>query len=170
MTPQKILVTGNAGSGKSTFATKLGEKTGLPVFGLDNIVWRSGWVKTPRDEINAQIQDLIAQPAWIIDGVSSLVERTADTVVFLDISSVRCTWNCAKRNWRYFFRSRPGLPDNCPEILIVPQLLKIIWRFNANVRPDILERMARAHAVQTYYRGRNSMELAKITDSLTMVS
>jgi hypothetical protein len=34
-----------------------------------------------------------------------------------------------KRNWRFLFRSRPELPDNCPELLILPRLLELIWKF-----------------------------------------
>lgn len=150
MKPQKILITGNAGSGKTTLANQLARKTGLPVFGLDTIVWGPGWTKPPREEINTQINALTARPTWIIDGVSSIAERAADTVVFLDRSPAACTWNCAKRNWRYLFRPRPGMPENCPEALIIPRLLEIIWRFNANVRPGILERMAETAPNQKY--------------------
>lgn len=37
----KVIVLGCSGSGKSTFAIKLREKTGLPLFHLDNIWWKS---------------------------------------------------------------------------------------------------------------------------------
>jgi hypothetical protein len=31
------------------------------------------------------------------------------------------------------------LPENCPEILIIPTLIKIIWRFPTKVQPRIIE-------------------------------
>ncbi len=164
MTPQTIFITGNAGSGKTTFAQKLADKTGLPLFGLDSIVWGPKWTKPSRDVINVRIHTLTVQPAWIIEGVSSLVERAADTVVFLDVSPAVCTWNCVKRNRRYLFRSRTGMPVNCPEILIIPALLKIIWRFNSDVRPDILDRMAKANSVQKYYRVNGSPALQDLLE------
>ena len=37
---RKILVLGCSGSGKSTFAVKLHNATGLPLFHLDNVWWR----------------------------------------------------------------------------------------------------------------------------------
>ena len=50
---RRILVVGSGGAGKSTFARRLGELTGLPVVHLDRHFWRAGWKATPTDEWNA---------------------------------------------------------------------------------------------------------------------
>jgi hypothetical protein len=60
-----------------------------------------------------------------------VVRESADLIVFLDYPRWVSFWRCAKRNWRYLFRSRPGLPENCPEIRIVPTLIRIIWQLLA---------------------------------------
>src|SRR4029077_16885614 len=39
----RIMVVGNAGAGKSTFARRLGGKLALPVIHLDSHFWRPGW-------------------------------------------------------------------------------------------------------------------------------
>ena len=46
----RIHVTGNAGSGKSTFAKNIGDMLGINVYGLDKVVWKEGWQKTALDE------------------------------------------------------------------------------------------------------------------------
>jgi adenylate kinase family enzyme len=46
------------------------------------------------------------------------------------------------------FRSRPELRAHCPEILIVPQLLRIITRFNSTNRADLV----REASTSTKYR------------------
>jgi len=138
----RIFITGNAGSGKTTLARQIGEGLGLPVFGLDSIVWLPGWKKASSAVREQQVAELISKPDWVIEGVSSTVIEAADVVVFLDVNRRTAFWRCAKRNWRYLFRSRPGLPDHCPEILIVPRLVQIIWRFPAKVRPAILSALA----------------------------
>ena len=46
----RIHITGNAGSGKSTFAKSIGDILGVHVYGLDKIVWKEGWKKTPLHE------------------------------------------------------------------------------------------------------------------------
>ncbi|MEL6829251.1 MAG: AAA family ATPase [Pseudomonadota bacterium] len=136
----KLHITGNAGSGKTTLARKLGEALALPVHGLDQIVWAPGWEKVPKDVVAERVGALVAEPAWVIEGVSYQVVEAADIVVFLDVPRRISFVRCAKRNWRYLFRSRPGLPENCPELLIVPKLVEIIWKFKANVRPPLLSK------------------------------
>jgi len=134
----KIHVTGNAGAGKTTLAHELAAALNLPVFGLDKIVWQAGWVKTPSDIRSAKEAALIAKSEWIIEGVSQSVREAADIVIFLDVSRRTAFLRCVKRNWKFLFKGRPELPDNCPEILIIPKLIKIIWRFKTHVRPKIL--------------------------------
>lgn len=46
---EQILVIGNAGGGKSTFATQLAEKTGLPLIHLDRLYWRGNWEHLSRE-------------------------------------------------------------------------------------------------------------------------
>ncbi|PCJ57454.1 MAG: hypothetical protein COA73_10810 [Candidatus Hydrogenedentota bacterium] len=137
---RRIHITGNAGSGKSTLAAALGEVTGLPVFGLDGIVWQEGWKPTPLDERRALEEELAARDSWIVEGVSPVFREAADVVIFLDIPRHVCARRCLKRNLRYAFRSRPGLPANCPEWRIAPRLMKIIWQFPRVMHPKILVR------------------------------
>ena len=130
---RRIHITGNAGSGKTTLARRLGEMTGLEVHGLDAVVWQAGWKATPLERRRELERELISAESWIIEGVSRIVRD------FLDVSPWGATWRCAKRNLPYLFRSRPGLPEDCPEIKIVWPLLRIIWKFNGLVRPTILK-------------------------------
>ena len=135
---RRILVTGNAGSGKSTLAAQLGELLGLDVVGLDRVVWRPGWQKAPPDERRAAELEIAARPAWVVDGVSRVLMEAADLVVFLDFDRHICLGRCLRRNAPYLFRPRPGLPERCPELLILPTLLRLIWRFPVQTRPWIL--------------------------------
>ncbi|MES2440666.1 MAG: hypothetical protein V4584_16490 [Verrucomicrobiota bacterium] len=148
---KRIFVTGNAGSGKSTLAAHVAEITGIPCYGLDQVVWRPGWTKAPLDERDRQMRELTEKDCWVIDGVSSAALAAADTVVFLDVPRRISFWRVTKRNWRYLFHSRPGLPPNCPEILIIPTLCRIIWNFPARIRPGILDQMEKLSASQRQF-------------------
>lgn len=156
---KRILVTGNAGSGKSTLAKRISAKCGIPYHSLDGIVWQSGWKKTPTAEKIRRIHELTGANSWVIDGVSLEVQNAAEIVVFLDMPRTVCLWRVMNRNWRYLFRSRPELPPGCPEILIIPTLIRIIWNFPARIRPRILAQMHESRNSQRFFHIRTKAEL-----------
>ena len=101
----RIHITGNAGSGKSTCAKNIGDVLGVHVYGLDKVVWKEGWKKTPLHERKRLEEELVAKPQWIIEGVSSIARQAADLIIFLDFPRGVCYLRCVKRNWRYLFSS-----------------------------------------------------------------
>lgn len=142
-TARKILVTGNAGSGKTTVSKYVSEKHGIPWYTLDKIVWQEYWQKTPPPTRSDKISALVQKDEWIIDGVDYQVMQAADLVIFLDVSRTTSYLRVLKRNPRYLFSSREELPPHCPEILIIPYLIRLIWRFPKRVRPKLLQEKER---------------------------
>jgi len=134
----RIHITGNAGSGKTTLARELGELLDIKVYGLDKIVWKENWIATPGEERCLLEKDLASRPVWIIEGVSSIVRKSADIVIFLDMPRHICIKRGILRSFKYLFSSRPELPKNCPEIKILHRLVKIIWQFNRYAKPRII--------------------------------
>ena len=110
---RRVIVTGLAGSGKSTFSLALAAKTGLPVIHLDLHFWKPGWVAPPETEWREKQCVVLAGNAWIADGnyhetLDLRLER-ADTVVFLDLP----WWLCAGRAFLRGFRMPGELPAGC---------------------------------------------------------
>ena len=65
----KIMVIGvGSGVGKSTFARRLGELTGIEVTHLDRLFWRPGWVEAPTEEFSEAQQQVVQNEKWIIEG------------------------------------------------------------------------------------------------------
>jgi len=165
VTPRRIHITGNAGSGKTTLALALGRHLNLPVHHLDSIVWQPGWRKTSPEVRGPAEASLVAGEAWIVDGVSDQVRAAADLVVFLDVARTRCLFRAFKRNLPFLFRSRPGLPERCPEILIAAKLIRIIFRF-----PERVGKKLAAEAGQSarYRLIRTQTDLARLKGELNI--
>ena len=102
----RILVFGNSGSGKSTYARSLAKRNGLIHFDLDTIVWVPEHVAVPRsdEEVNALLATFIGEHAdWVIEGCyGELVSATAlhcDELVFLNPGPEVCLANNRQRPW-----------------------------------------------------------------------
>jgi adenylate kinase family enzyme len=63
----RVLVYGVTGSGKTTFARKMAERTGLPWHSVDDLTWEPGWVEVPADEQRRRIEQICAGERWILD-------------------------------------------------------------------------------------------------------
>ena len=137
----RINVTGNAGSGKSTLARQLSQALDLPLIEMDLFIWKPGWEKVPLESFKTALGQHLRQDSWVLDGVSRMARQQADLIIFLDFPRGLCAWRCLKRNCRYLFRSRPGIPEGCPEWKILPTLAQIIWQFPHRARPTILREM-----------------------------
>lgn len=146
---QRILVIGCGGSGKSTLSRQLGARLGLPVLHLDAFYWRRGWVESGSEDWARQVAELISREAWVMDGnfASSLPERLAacDSVVFLDMPRWRCLWRVFWRVLRHHGEVRPDMAEGCPEQLDWT-FVRWVWNFPRDVRPRLLELLARAEA------------------------
>lgn len=115
----RILIIGPCGAGKSTLAAALGKRRDLPVYHMDQLNWRPGWVESSKDDIRAHLAGIVAQDRWLIDGNygGTLAPRLAraDTVVHLDYPIRLCLARLLRRIWTWRGRSRPDMTAGCPE-------------------------------------------------------
>ena len=58
---QRILIIGPCGAGKSTLAAELGPRLGLPVYHMDQLNWKAGWIESSKDEIREKLAAITAQ-------------------------------------------------------------------------------------------------------------
>ncbi|WP_411285123.1 adenylate kinase [Lapillicoccus sp.] len=65
--PDRVLVYGVTGSGKSTAALALGKRSGLPVTLVDEITWLPGWVPVEGEVQRELIGDIVAGERWVLD-------------------------------------------------------------------------------------------------------
>ena len=82
------MVIGCPGAGKSTFAKRLHEVTGLPLYYLDMLWHKPDRTNIPREEFDARLEEIVRKDKWIIDGnyqrTLELRLKECDTVFLLD--------------------------------------------------------------------------------------
>ena len=107
---QKIIVIGCPGAGKTTFAQKLRDKSGLPLFHLDAIWHKADRTHISREEFDARLGEILSFDTWIIDGnYSRTLERrltACDTVFLFDLPCKECLAGAMAR----IGQKRPDMP------------------------------------------------------------
>lgn len=122
----RIMVIGvGAGVGKSTFAHRLGELTGIEVTHLDRLYWHPNWVEAPLEEFRAAQEQIVQNERWIIEGNYSrtfdIREPSADTIIYLELPLLVCLYRVLKRRVLYHGKTRDDIGEGCEE--------KIDWAF-----------------------------------------
>lgn len=138
---QRVVILGRGGAGKSTFAKKLGEVTGLPVIELDKHFWQAGLIPTSRARWTEIQETLASKDAWIMDGDLGRYDdlsvrlKAADTVLVLDFGLLLCLARALRR-------SRERAEFWC-------WLAGWRWRERPKIRRAIAEHASHAH-VRTF--------------------
>ncbi|WP_342513494.1 topology modulation protein [Sporosarcina sp. FSL K6-1522] len=122
----KVLVVGvSAGVGKSTFARRLGELTGLEVTHLDRLYWKPNWVEASAEEFSAAQQKVVEKDQWIMEGnytgTFPIREAHADTLIYMELPLRVCLYRVLKRRVQYHGKTRQDIGEGCQE--------KIDWAF-----------------------------------------
>jgi adenylate kinase family enzyme len=85
--PQRVLVAGTSGAGKTSVARHLGHGLDLPHVEIDSLYHGPCW--TPRDSFVAEVEAFTARPRWVTEWqyhtVRALLAERADLLVWLDL-------------------------------------------------------------------------------------
>lgn len=144
----RALVIGCPGSGKSTFARRLRDKTGLPLFYLDQIYWRADRTTVDRETFDRQLKDILTRNRWIIDGnyLRTLPLRLlyCDTVFFLDYPVELCLKGIEARRGK----AREDMPwiETTPD----PVFESFVTSFEADVRPLVEQALSAVSGVAVH--------------------
>ena len=166
---RRVAIIGPCGAGKSTLARQLGTHLELPVFHLDRLYWKPGWVESEREEFRGRQLALVESAAWIVDGnygsTFDLRMARADLVIYLDfprrIYFRRVLW----RSIRGLGRTRPDLTEGCPERLDL-SFFRFTWNIPTQSRPRTLEGLARHNVAGRLVRLRSPRDVRHFIDAL----
>ncbi|MFO1445502.1 DNA topology modulation protein [Bacillus sp. Bva_UNVM-123] len=165
---KKIIIIGAGGAGKSTLAHKLGQILNIEVFHLDALFWKPNWTPTPQEEWESMTKQLLAKNSWIIDGnfgsTMDLRIQEADTIIFLDYSTIRCLYGVIKRRIQYHGKTRPDMGDKCPEKLDF-EFIKWIAKYRKKKSPNIIAKLNELEH-KTVFHFRNPKETKNFLEKI----
>lgn len=134
---KRIIVIGCPGSGKSVFARKLQEKTGLPLISLDNVWWKPDRTHITHEEFDERLAEILKTDEWIIDGSYSRTFEpriaACDTVILLDYDTDVCIQGIVNR----VGQTRPDIPWT--EQALDPELVAIVETYKERNNPVLAE-------------------------------
>ncbi len=134
--PKRFALIGLPGSGKSTFASKLGKILNIPVHHLDRHVFDPKGKKNDKQEFIEIQKAMLAEDAWVVEGCSfSTFEMRfarADILIYFHFSRFVCFLRLFKRLFNYK-KDFGGLRA------ITWEVLKYTWNFDREKRTRIEE-------------------------------
>ena len=133
----KIIIVGSPGAGKSTFARKLRDITGKPLFYLDMLWHKPDRTTVTQEEFNNRLNGILQKDRWIIDGnyQRTLEPRlqACDTVFLMDFPLETCISGAESR----IGKKREDLPWT--ELEFDPEFKQWIQDFPKNRLPQLYE-------------------------------
>ena len=107
---QRAIIIGSPGAGKSVFARKLRDASGLPLYYLDRLWHKPDGTNISCEEFDEKLQEIMGRESWIIDGnyqrTMDLRLKKCDMVFFLDLAPEVCLEGARAR----IGREREDLP------------------------------------------------------------
>jgi adenylate kinase family enzyme len=105
--PQRVIVVGTTGSGKTTLAKELSRRLALPHVELDSLHWDAGWSMASTELFRERVDAALTGARWVADGnyskVRDIVWARADTLVWLDYPLPLTLARVTKRTLRRIF-------------------------------------------------------------------
>ena len=125
----------------------LSERSGVPVFHLDQYTAKAGWKWVPEATFTQELADILQGDQWIVEGwaYDSTVRmrlEAADQVIHLDYPLWFCYWNALIRHVLYTFRPNPYDPPNSPIWQKTRRMVRAMWRVHTQYEPALREMLA----------------------------
>ena len=96
-TPQRVLIVGDAGRGKTTFAHRLSSALGIEAHSTDDFYWKIKFTEKQDPKVSLEaIENVYQNNSWIIEGTTTNLIRggleKADIIFLLEFGTILSQW------------------------------------------------------------------------------
>lgn len=148
--PERILVYGVTGSGKTVLAERISAATGIPWHAVDELTWEPGWVPVPNSEQRRRIAAICAEERWVLDAAYGrwldIPLARADLIVALDFPRWLSLWRLTRRSVMRAIDGKPicnGNHESFGHLFSHDSI--VAWHFRSFSRKRARMRMWEAH-------------------------
>jgi adenylate kinase family enzyme len=130
---QRIVVVGPPGSGKTTTATLVANRLGLPHQELDALWWDPNWTEAGAEKFSERVRPIVAEPRWVLDGnyfsvgAQTVIWPAADTIVWLDLARWVTVPRVVRRTIRRGVRRQELWSGNRESLRLALRPDSIVW-------------------------------------------
>ena len=141
---------GVTGSGKTTLAGRLSEKTGIPWQAVDDLTWEPGWIQVPDEVQRERIATICERDAWILDAAYSrwadIPMSRVELVVALDFPRLVSLTRLVRRTLTRAIDGKPICNGNRETLkMMLSRDSILLWHFKSFRRKrEHIERWCRA--------------------------
>jgi len=162
------MLIGCCGSGKSTLARAIHEVLKIDLYHLDQYFWQPNWVEMEDSKWLETVNTLAQKEEWIIDGnygrTMDIRLNRADTIIYLDFSTIKCLWRITKRIIKNHGKVRPDMPAGCKERFDLG-FYHYVLIFNLVRRKNILKKLEKLKTQKDIYVLKNDSEVNQFLNS-----
>jgi adenylate kinase family enzyme len=142
--PQRVIVAGTSGSGKTHLAARIAATLRIPHIEIDALHHGPGWAK--RSTFEADVEHFAASPQWVTEWqygtVRRLLAERADLLVWLDLGRTRVMWQVTRRTLRRFLWRETLWNGNVePPLWTIfrdrDHIIRWAWRTHAEARTRV---------------------------------
>jgi adenylate kinase family enzyme len=134
--PDRILVYGVTGSGKTVFAERVSARMGIPWHAVDDLTWEPGWVPVPDNEQRRRIEAICAGERWVLDTAYArwldVPLARVDLIIALDFPRWLSLFRLTRRTIARALDGRPICNGNRESFrMMVSRDSIILWHFRS---------------------------------------
>ena len=158
---KKICIVGPAGAGKSTIASEISRRTGLPHIEVDKIVWTIAdgiYLRNDRDKVLSEIKFQSLKNEWIVEGsyeatIDSCMKE-ADIIIYLAPNILIRI----QRLFRRYFTNKFGTAPKTETFMNTLDLIRYTFVYPFRLRkkfqssPDLLVKIKRCRNAKNLFK------------------